>query len=451
VGTLLRRVPPGPACFLLVAIIWATYLLIAADDRFHHDALRYWRLGDLFEEDGGFSLLAYDDPYRGYALPLWNHGLNEVAELASIGDSTIVQLTGALLVAALGVVVAPRLARALFSDADVAWWRVLALNGLLFLYWRDHLGFPLSDFPALLAACVGVLGLLRGSAAGYVVAGLGFGLATNLRPAYLLMAVAGIAAAAFAGRRPWRFLSHLSAPALVLAGALAVSLPQMAINDHQRSSWSPTVAGANEIGTGQLAWGLVLQRYETYVGPASEYPRQRVLYFDPFANDAREEEGVSELPSYREYLDVVVRHPAAMAASYVLHVFNGLDVRYATPYIRDLDDTRLLASLLLYSLVFVAVVRLVLPDARQRLGRIRWIGVGLLVLPVVSAIPSAVEPRFFLPLHLLILVLACFGPGNLEVLRGSTLPARVGLAAAYVAFVLVCVVLSEATQAQIEF
>ena len=145
-GTYLRRIPHELTCFLFVAGVWATYLLIAADDRFYHDAASYWRLGDLFEHEGRFSLLSYDEAYRGYALPLWNHGLGALAAEVGIGDSTIVQLTGSLLVATLGVVVVPRLARALFSDADVGWARVLAFNALLFVFWRDHLGFPSPTF-----------------------------------------------------------------------------------------------------------------------------------------------------------------------------------------------------------------------------------------------------------------------------------------------------------------
>ena len=450
-GTFLRRIPPEPACFLLVAGTWATYLVVTGDDRFYHDAARYWQLGDLFGQGAHFSLLAYDYPYRGYSLPLWNHGLDIVASVVGIGDSMIVQLTGSLLVAMLGVVVVPRLARALFSEAAVGWGRVLALNGLLFVFWRDHLGFPLSDFPALLAACVGVLGLLRATKTGYLVAGLAFGLAVNLRPAYLLTAVAAVVVAGLVPRRPWRSLRHVFAPALVLVGALVVSLPQMAINHHHRDSWSPTVDGAKEIGTGQLAWGLVLQRYETYVGPSSEYPRQRVLYFDPVANKVREEEGVSDIESYGDYIEVVLRHPAAMATSYALHVFNGLDVRYATPYIRDLRDTPLVLSLLQYTLLFVAITRLVLPAARRRLGDVRWLGASLLILASLTAIPGAIEPRFFLPVHLLVYTLVCFGPANATTFLAGSVGRRVGLAGAYVSFVILCVTLSAATRAQIEY
>ena len=229
-----------------------------------------------------------------------------------------------------------------------------------------------------------------------------------------------------------------------------VSLPQMAINHHHRDSWSPTLDGAKEIGTGQLAWGLVLQKYETYVGPSSEYPDQRVLYFDPVANDVREAEGISEITSYGDYVEVVLRHPAAMAASYALHTFNGIDVRHATPYIRDLRRSHFTASLLLYTLVFAGLARLLLSSARRGLGEIRWVALGLLIVPALTAIPGAIEPRFFLPLHLIVLTLVCFGPGRTASFFGGSTRRRVLLVVAYISFMVVCVTLSAATRAQIE-
>jgi hypothetical protein len=172
-----RSVRAELACFALVATAYIAYFLTWGYGRFYWDAREYWRLGDDFDGRTGFSLLSYSHPYRGYSLPLANHGLKVVGSRLGLGDVTTVELTGALLAAALGVVVIPRLARALFPSANLSWWRVLALNALVFLYWRDHFNFPLTDFPALTATCISILALRRRTAVGYVVAGLGLGLA----------------------------------------------------------------------------------------------------------------------------------------------------------------------------------------------------------------------------------------------------------------------------------
>jgi hypothetical protein len=446
----LRRIPAELACFALVAAVYLVHLFVAGYDRFYFDSFRYWEISKLYEQDGGFSLLAFDYPSRGYSLPLVFHVLDSFGGALGLGDPTTVKVFGALLAATLGVVVVPRLARALFPAATITWTRVLALNALLFVYWRDHFGFPLSDFPALLLAGAGVLGLLRGTRAGYVTAGFGLMLAANMRPAYLPAAVAGIVVAAALPRRSLNLERRLLAVGLVLAGALAASLPQILINHRHHESWSPLASGSREISMLQLTQGMFNQKYETFVGNAEDYPTPEVFYLDPAGAHVLEQEGLTEITSYRGYADVAFRNPAEITANWARHVFNGLDVRYPTPYIRDLDNSSIVLSLLQYTLIFLAVARLILPDARRALGAVRWAGVVVLVSPILSAIPGAVEPRFFLPLQLLGYMLVCFGPATRATVLGGSARRRSALAVTYVLFVVGCVTLSSATLAQLE-
>ena len=444
------------ACFPVVALAYGLHFLLSGYNRFYHDATEYWQLGDRFDHNGHFSLVAYDNPWRGYSLPLLNHTLHVVAGGAGLGDVTIVKIFGALLAATLGVIVIPRLARELFPAATFGLGRVLALNALIFLYWRDHFDFSLSDFPSLLVAAIGLLGLLRATPQGYLLAGLGFGLAANIRPGYLLAAIAVIAVAGVLPLRPWNWRLRGTAASLVLAGALVASFPQMLINHHQRGSWSPFVPKAHEISLVQLWQGMRAQKYETYVGPPSGYPKPGVFYLDPATKHVVEQEHISpvtrsgyeEFSSYGKYIRMFFDHPAEMAAGYVRRLFNGLDVKYPTPYVRDLGDRPLVLSLLQYTLMFLAIARLLLPDARRALGPIRWTGIVLLVIPCVTAVTGAVEPRYFLPLQLLVYMLVCFGPDSRTFLLGGSDGRRVGLVVSYAAFVLVCLTLSSATLAQ---
>jgi hypothetical protein len=442
----LRRVLPEAATFLLVAAAYSLHFANSGYGRFYHDAEGYWELGERFGEDGPW-LLSYDDRLRGYALPLINRGLQTVAAGLGLDDVTIVELTGALLAATLGVVVLPRLARVLFSDASIGWARVLALNALIFLFWRDHFAFPLSDFPAFLAACIGLLGMFRGTAMGYLVAGLGFGVAASIRPAYLPLAALGIAAAGLPllRRADWR--RGALASVIVGLGVVAVTTPQIAINHRHHDTWSPVPAGSRDIALVQLNAGLAAQRYETYVGPPDGYPRTRVFYLDPATRDLAE----NEISGYGEYARVALSHPHRIVASYVLHTFNGLDVRYPTPYVRDLTDSPGLLTILQYTVMFFAAMRLVLPEARRALGRIRWIGVLILAIPCVTAIPGALEPRFFLPLHMLAYMLVCFGPATIASLRPGGASRPVAIAGLYVLLLAVWLGLSAATEAQLEY
>lgn len=445
-----RRIPAEPACFALVALVYLVHLFVTGYDRFYYDSLRYWQISKLYEQNGGFSLLAFDYPSRGYSLALVFHVLDSVGGALGLGGPTTVKLFGALLAATLGVVVAPRLARELFPAATITWPRVLALNALLFVYWRDHFGFPLSDFPALLVASAGLLCLLRGTQAGYVAAGFALMLAANMRPAYLPAAALGIVVAGVTPRRRRTLERRVSAVSLALAGALVACLPQILINHRHHQTWSPVASGSREIAMLQLTQGMFNQKYETFVGDAEEYPRPEVFYLDPAGAHVLAKEGLAEITSYRQYADVALSNPTEIAANWARHMFNGVDVRYPTPYIRDLDDASVLLSLILYTLLFLAVARLILPEARRALGSVRWAGVAVLVSPVLSAIPGAVEPRFFLPFQLLVYMLVCFGPATRATVVGGTRARRSAMAVGYVVFVVGCLTLSSAALSQLE-
>lgn len=446
----LERVPREPACLALVFAAYATYLLTFGYGRFYWDSEEYWRLGNQFGRTGHFTVASYSNPYRGYSLPLANYALKTFASNLGIGSVTIVELTGAALAALLGVSILPRLARTLFCRADLGLGRMLGLNVVLFLFWRDHFNFPLTDFPSVALAGLGLLALYRRSLAGFYAAGMCFGLATNMRPSYF---PALLAVVVVAGLRPdrgeWR--RRTLAAGLVLVGALIVSLPQIGINHRHDDGWSPFVRDARALALYNWSAGLVAQRYETYIGPRANYPRTRVFYIDPIAIDVRNGAHIRAVSSYGQYAKLVLEHPLSMAASYGLHGFNGVDVWYPTPYIRDLRDRSAALALVNYTLLFLALARLLIPEARRRLGRIRWSGLLILAVPALDSIPTAVEPRYFLSLTIAAYLLVCFGPD----LRASYVPKvgarRAGLLCAFGLFVLVCVALSHATRSQREY
>ena len=57
---------------LLVLALYAAYLPLSGytPDQFRFDAAQYWELSLKFTQHGGFSLLTFDEPLRGYLGPL---------------------------------------------------------------------------------------------------------------------------------------------------------------------------------------------------------------------------------------------------------------------------------------------------------------------------------------------------------------------------------------------
>jgi hypothetical protein len=440
-----RRISIG--LFAGVFATYAVYLRIFGDPHFYYDAASYWSLGGSFGRAGHFSLLDYDSTLRGYSLPLLNRFLSVVAAHLGMGSVTTVQLFGALEIALLGTVLVPRAVRVLWPSGQITPLRILVFNVIVFFFWRDHLGFPLSDFPAMTLAVVALLAVSRGSSAGYAVAGVAVGLAWNVRQAYLatlvvLLIVVVIREAA--RRTP---LVAARAIALVAAGVLIASLPQMLINHRHAKTWSPVVQSGKAIIAMDLTFGMQAQRYETYVG--SKYPTPTVFYADPSTVALLRRDNIIAVQDYAQYLRIVERHPTEMVAGWARRTFNGLDVRYPTPYIHDLGSAWEGFSLVNYSLLFVAGATLLLPGFRRRLGRVAWPEALAFCAACLPAVPFAVESRFFLPVQFVVYALVVFASGRREAWGELDRRGQVALAVAYPLFLLLCIALSTGTIALI--
>jgi hypothetical protein len=420
------------ATFALCAVV----ALVQGATEFYYDAAHYWRLRDAFNATGSFSLLAFADPLRGYLFPLVNRGLAGTGGVFDLGDATIVRLFNAAVFAVIGGVLAPRFAQLAWPDLRLGVGRRLALTGLLLLFWHGYLLFPLTDFPALAAALLAIVavGAWR-SPGGALCAGLAAGAAVNFRPAYVLLIPAVLALALV--RRPksagWPLLAR--DVALILVGVVLISLPQSLAMHRHFDTWSPIPGSAAKLSSFQLTVGLERQRYETYVGV--DYPTPQLNYYDKATDRVRAELDDGAVDGYPEYVGLVVQHPITMAGVFARRLINGLDQRYATPYVREVDPSRALRWLN-FTVIFAALLRLLWPAARRSLGTANWRFVLALAVTSVTALPSAMETRFLLPVYLIAYLLA-LAPGWPNPLRAgegvwARLAAPAAIACIYVAF-----------------
>jgi hypothetical protein len=271
--------------------------------------------------------------------------------------------------------------------------------------------------------------------------------AANMRPVYLsslvVMAVGG--AVIVLRRSGWRTLAQ---PAGAFAlGAALVSTPQLLINQRHYNQSTPLVLAwlnpelPRSLYLQQLAWGLAVQKYETSVG--SDFPSARMIYDDPAGMRVLNKHGVSlasGFDTYRQYLSVVLAQAPELVPLYGRHAFNGLDIRYSTPYVRQVFDSSRLLSLLNYSVLFVAL-RLIWHQRRHQLRARQALLLATLLVPCLLAMPTAIECRFFLPLHLLLYAVVCFAWPT----KSRPLFLRWQIGAVYAVFLVVCLLLSANT------
>ena len=283
-------------------------------------------------------------------------------------------------------------------------WLLLVL--LAFAFWRDHFSFTTTDVPALALLLLALWAVGRAGGGWWLVAGLSLAAALNSRPVYLA-AVLPVLLLAWGGSRVlgarragWSWLA-------LLLGAGVVLGPQWLINRRHFASNSPLVlaqVSATEhvpLYLKQLTWGTRVLRYDTDL-------RQRLIYADSAGLAVLRREGIREYTSYGQFLGIVLRHPLDYGWRYFRHLFNGLDVWQPAPYLlRAYGPEQPWLQLVNYSVLGMGLSVLLTRPAPWLRGP-RGGALLALLLPCLVAVPTAIECRFLLPLHLLLLTVAAF-------------------------------------------
>jgi hypothetical protein len=413
-ATLARH--PRLATFAATAAVLLMLNASSADRMFYADAANYWSLARSFDSGDGFSLDSYTDRLRGYSIPLLWKVVQQLSHAAGVDEIVGFRIFSALLGSALLAVVLPTL-WAFLLGCRIALVPTLLFSTLGLLYWRGHLLYPLSDIPALLLLATGVLCLPREDRAwGYTTAaaaGACLALAANARPIHAAaLPLSGLLVCWYCARAERRRL--VTGCAFLLSASLAL-VPQARINLSVKGSLNPFAAADSDpnqpsLYAQQLAWGIAIQRYETNVG--GRFP-DAVIFTDgrgqdllPVPRNQDPRVALAGRPfDFGAYLNLLTSNPWFFASAYARHLFNGLDVAYSTPYVQRVAPRQVAMAALNYAVLTVALVQLmsglVRLKFRHRLSGRRLMAGLTFVAPAVLAVPTAVEPRFLLPIWML--------------------------------------------------
>ncbi len=420
----------------------------------YYDAIDYWFISIYFHHKGTVSFLNYHNSLRGYLFPLLLFPFRVIQFYTDVPPIVFGRVLGAVS-AALGFGwLAPALWQVVQGKAEVLHWpRRLAFAALGFAFWRDYFNFTLSDFPALWLLGLGLLFLHRPQKLSWVVAaGACMAAAYNIRPSYSIAAPFFLAIQLLAPSV--NFQRRLMGLAALMLGAALIMAPQWAINRHQFGQNTPVVLSyikalkTNNLYREKMKWGLLHQKLETTLDRS--YPDQMMVFRDVAGEELVRNEHITWLDSYADYFQLVMRHPLTFTGIYARRLFNGLDIQYPTPYIRNIYVSTLGLAWLNYTVWFGAGLMLLRTKVRTWSVR-QWLVLAALLVPCLPMLPMSMECRFLLPLHLLLCAMVCFGwPSSWRsaaVGRGKLL----AVSAAYVVFVALCFYASAAAQASLEF
>jgi len=394
---------------LVVLGLYSSYFLLGGGlqgERMPYDAGHYWELAVGFQQHHeSFSLLNFSDPTRGYLAALLQFPALVVRFLTHCSMPTAAKVAGTGWATLLFAFLIPELWRRL-SSQRVSGGRWLALLLLAFAFWRDHFSFTMIDVPALTLLLLALWAVTQTKIGWWLVAGACLAAAFNSRPVYLAAVLPALLLASWWNAQHGQ---HRGVRWLALAVGVGLALaPQLAINRLHFNSNSPLVVAqvSSEqpvsLYLKQLTWGTRVLRYDTDL-------HQRLIYADSAGLAVLCREGIKEYHSYGQFLAIALRHPLNYGWRYLRHLFNGLDVWQPAPYpLQAYGAARFWVQLLNYSVLGLGLGVLLLTRPRGWLSWPRVWVLLVLLLPCVVGVPTAIETRFLLPMHLLLLTVAAF-------------------------------------------
>jgi len=237
-------------------------------DAFVYDAQVYWMLADRLAQ-GHLSPLppfpAYID-LRGIWAAIVYLPAVLVSRLApGFLPQRLVLLENALLIALLAAAILPAIIRRIAPAGGC--WPAIVCAALVAVIARGFAPYPLMDLPAVVVVFAAIALLLQ-SQRWWVLAlsGVLFGMAVNLRPAYLMPSALAYVV--------WLYGAGWRRAPLPLAGAAIALIPQVAVNVIRHGSWLAVPVASWMVTHVQFQHAGYVTRYDTLVGSAITEPRQ---------------------------------------------------------------------------------------------------------------------------------------------------------------------------------
>lgn len=398
---------------MIISAIMMVYLSVKNAVHMYYDCEYYWNIGNPVFEDG-IHLLRFPETFRGYVWPMAVQIIRWIGEhiIESEGGLVVFRLVMSIGVAVFFSVVLPYLfSMPLAKVADLV--RMIILTIVTILLWGDFFAYPLSDFAAVFFITVGIVCIKYHLNCNGVVKPLLLGLASgmmlyaayNTRASYLyaIVFVLIYIVIEFRNGRKIKPVFLLG----VLIGCAIIALPQSMINHQYTGSYSPRVFTEQynnyegSLEKQQVLWGLMYSNYESYSGPAEEYPSARVLFADDAGREIIARERITEDNfTYRHFLKLFLKYPFDMVSIYTRHFVSLMTPKFPEMYLSDMYPNKGLMVFVTIVIWFVTLINL-LYGIR---GKINWsvvVPVFAVFLPAFLQLLGAPEIRFFIAVHLI--------------------------------------------------
>jgi hypothetical protein len=374
----------------------------------YYDSLLYSQLSQKFGEFFSRQIY-YPDTFRGYLFPWLICLFNKILPL-----NLAVIAINVILVTLLSFWVAPNLSSILFgnNNAENKCLFSISIFVVIICFWFGYFKYALSDFPAIFCLFSAMIICLRNKNITYFLSGILLASALNIRPIYQINLFVFFVYFVYLFVIKKVKLRNVFA---FLLGVSIVLLPQVVINhNYNPSTYSPFVQTNQTFGNNlylkQLYWGIKIQKYETFIGDKNQYPEPGVKFDDNEGINLAKNKLDNSPESIKNFVYFVINNKAFYVKMLARHFFNGIDIKYNTPYVHNLIVSHIFSCVnyFIFALAFCFLFmtkKVMTPVTKSDNISMVFVYANILV-PIILIIPTAIEVRFCLPLFILIYISA---------------------------------------------
>jgi hypothetical protein len=390
--------------FVSTLIFFLVQTVIDAHD-FRGDARLYWALSSTVWD------LSFPQTMRGYFYPSLLSPVRAIFDTDPHTGLLLLKMVQSIIYGYFFGVTLPNLYTRIIGGTASTTRRIL-ISLIISIVFPGLISYPLSDAPSFVLTAYSVTCVLLANTGKtlakrlcyLIIAGFLAYSAYNTRTIYIFSYVAIVIAMMATVESNARMKAIFLAA--FLCGTLIASAPQIAINKKYSGNFSPLITtglNGNSLQESQLMWGLVVDRYETYIekGKAVGTP---VFYANSRGIEILKEKGVDlSNPLLSDYFDIALDHPAALLTIYLRHAASAIDARDGDVYTTIPSYEKSTKSFLFLMIVIFGLTQL----ARSLISRTRYpnrsklLWLATLIIPCIAIVPSAIETRFFFPIFCL--------------------------------------------------
>ena len=384
--------------FLITFYIFILSSLIYKTQYYYFDSYQYCKLSQSFGEGVKFTPGLFYGGIRGYFFPFILNLVFRFFNVLYVNYFLAYLIFSSATFSLIITIIIPEKLKSKLNY-EVKNLEILIFVFIICLFWCDYFQYPLTDFYSAFCIILSFILIKSKGNHDYLFAGICAAIALNLRPSYLFCYgfILLLMLYNLIRENSWKITTNKGI--LFLIGSLIIFSPQIYYNSKQVKSYSPFVPnnlsyhGYSDIKLMHLDYGLNAFKYETL----KDFETPKITYYVP--QEIQVKSKLYKLNSKDEYFEVVMNNPLKVIMIYSLHFMVGVFQGSNQVYINSFNSNFIFYVLL--NGVFFYLFSYFLIKNRMLYKQRFFIEALLLVLvSIITVIPTIVETRYFLLFHL---------------------------------------------------